>query len=250
MIRLLTLVTWTAGLGAVIVLAVGPSEALGWRPITDIAGPAGGDPLVLATDVARIVVAALAARLAVLTVAALVAEALGSARVAARLVAPLPRAIGSQIRRAGVVAAVGAVVLVPAGGSAGATDPGEPPVAVMTHMGPATSSTSPTTGHPPASMTHLGDEPVLGARHEVLDAPPHRPRGWLHAPVAVHVVEAGDHFWSIARDVVTGHLGHPPTDREIAAYWLRLVAANLDRLVDPTEPDLIHPGLVVTLPPL
>jgi hypothetical protein len=34
------------------------------------------------------------------------------------------------------------------------------------------------------------------------------------------------------------------------AYLHRLVEANRDRLVDPANPDLVHPGQVMVLPPI
>ena len=64
-----------------------------------------------------------------------------------------------------------------------------------------------------------------------------------------HTVVAGDSFWTIAEGVVARRLGRPPSDIETADYWLRLVDANLDRLPDASDPDLIHPGQVFVLPP-
>lgn len=60
------------------------------------------------------------------------------------------------------------------------------------------------------------------------------------------VVGPGDHLWGIAEELVGGHLGHPPSDAEVTAYWLRLVTAN-PQLADP---DLLFPGDSVVLPPL
>jgi nucleoid-associated protein YgaU len=34
----------------------------------------------------------------------------------------------------------------------------------------------------------------------------------------------------------------------VADYWLRLVAANRDRLIRPGDPDLIQPGQTLLLP--
>lgn len=59
------------------------------------------------------------------------------------------------------------------------------------------------------------------------------------------VVSPGDSFWSIAELQVAGPTGGAVADELVAPYWRRLVAANLDLVVDP---DLIHPGQVLRLP--
>ena len=60
-------------------------------------------------------------------------------------------------------------------------------------------------------------------------------------------VAVGDSFWSIAERQVTTQLGRAPTDTEVVEPWLALIDANRDRLVDPTDPDLLHPGQVLRL---
>ncbi len=62
------------------------------------------------------------------------------------------------------------------------------------------------------------------------------------------MVRGGEHFWSIASDRLAEHLGRGPDDREVVRYWLELIDSNRDRLVDPSDPDLIHPGLELVLP--
>lgn len=60
-------------------------------------------------------------------------------------------------------------------------------------------------------------------------------------------VEPGDHLWAIARHVVTATSpGAGNTD--VGAYWIRLIEANLGVVGE--NPDLIHPGQVIVLPPL
>lgn len=64
------------------------------------------------------------------------------------------------------------------------------------------------------------------------------------------VVEPGDHLWSIAARTVAEHRGVPVRDlapRQIAPYWVRVVAANRDRLPS-DDVDLVYPGDVVVLP--
>lgn len=61
-------------------------------------------------------------------------------------------------------------------------------------------------------------------------------------------VQPGDHLWSVAVRVLDDELGQPSSDDEVATYWRRLVEANLDRLADPANPDLIFPGQVLAVP--
>jgi nucleoid-associated protein YgaU len=67
-----------------------------------------------------------------------------------------------------------------------------------------------------------------------------------------HRVVGGDNLWAIARDHLSrqrsGGSGEP-TNHEVAAYWLKVVQANRDRLRS-GDPDLIYPGERVTLPPV
>ena len=68
----------------------------------------------------------------------------------------------------------------------------------------------------------------------------------------VHVVRPGEHLWAIARGVVAEAGGRDPgavPPRAVAPYWLRLVEANRDGLAS-GDPDRIHPGERVVLPPL
>lgn len=69
------------------------------------------------------------------------------------------------------------------------------------------------------------------------------------APIVAptHTVVAGESFWTVATEVV-GATGERGTDA-VAAYWTRLVDANADRLVQPGNPDLVHVGQVLVLPP-
>jgi hypothetical protein len=60
-------------------------------------------------------------------------------------------------------------------------------------------------------------------------------------------VRPGDHLWSVAVRVLE-EAGAPGGDYEVAQYWLRLIEANAERLVDPANPDLIFPGQVFALP--
>lgn len=61
-------------------------------------------------------------------------------------------------------------------------------------------------------------------------------------------VARGEHLWGIAAEVLTDHLGRPPTDGETARYWRVLIEANRSRLVVPDDPDLILPGQRLVVP--
>jgi len=72
-------------------------------------------------------------------------------------------------------------------------------------------------------------------------APPTEPAA---AGARDHVVEPGDHLWSLAEQRLTEALARPVTDAEVAPYWRRVVAANPQL----TDPDLVFPGDAVHLP--
>lgn len=63
------------------------------------------------------------------------------------------------------------------------------------------------------------------------------------------VVLRGDTLWSIAAEHLAAGTGTPPTDAEVAAYWVTLIDENRPTLAS-GDPDLIFPGEVVRLPPL
>jgi nucleoid-associated protein YgaU len=64
--------------------------------------------------------------------------------------------------------------------------------------------------------------------------------------VASYTVVAGDNFWSIATGVIASHRTATPS--EIGPYWLRLIAANADRLIERGNPNLIRPGQELIIP--
>lgn len=71
---------------------------------------------------------------------------------------------------------------------------------------------------------------------------PVAPTTWTVAP--------GESLWSIAEDLLADTWPRHPTDAEIDPFWRTLVERNRSRLIDPTDPDLIHPGQVFEVPPL
>jgi hypothetical protein len=65
---------------------------------------------------------------------------------------------------------------------------------------------------------------------------------------ARHVVEAGESFWTVAEDLVLVDTDGAGADLAvIAETWQQLIDHNADILVDPGNPDLLHPGQVVDL---
>lgn len=93
--------------------------------------------------------------------------------------------------------------------------------------------------------------PALDKEPPAATAPPAVERPRAPGPSADHMwtVAPGDHFWSIAQRHVARSAPRPSRLR-VARYWLRLVESNRSRLVDPANPDLLHPGQVLRLPPL
>jgi hypothetical protein len=66
----------------------------------------------------------------------------------------------------------------------------------------------------------------------------------------LHEVERGENLWEISRNHLASATGRDPAEigtREVAAYWLRVVAANRARLRT-GNPDLIYRGESVRLP--
>jgi nucleoid-associated protein YgaU len=66
----------------------------------------------------------------------------------------------------------------------------------------------------------------------------------------IHRVAPGESLWTIARANLARGTGRNPaqlSNREVAVYWVRMVAANRARLRS-GNPDLIYPGEYVRLP--
>jgi hypothetical protein len=136
-----------------------------------------------------------------------------------------------------------------------AQDP-DPPTATMTSTARDTptavmarSATEDTENPHAAVMARLPAEDAPPARRAppapaapVAADPAHRT-----APPSAWTVEAGDSFWSIAAEAVAP-AGTEPNDRQVMAYWRRLVEANRGRLIDPGNPDLLVPGQELVLP--
>ena len=123
---------------------------------------------------------------------------------------------------------------------------------------PATPTSTPTTSEPgtnappttpevegPAVTSAAGSLPSTareGVGNNGGPAPGVVPHG-----IPYTVVE-GDHLWGIAERCMR-MLGHEqPGEAEIRTYWLALIEANTDRMVEPGNPDLLLPGQQLVLP--
>lgn len=62
-------------------------------------------------------------------------------------------------------------------------------------------------------------------------------------------VQQGDSLWVISAQHLTSGLNRAPTQAEIRDHWHATIEANLPNLRS-DDPDLIHPGEVITLPAL
>jgi hypothetical protein len=235
--------------------------------------PATDELLALLTWGTAIVAIALLGLLAVV----FGAELLRRRHRAARLVAALDRTVPIAVRTA-VVAAITLVTALVGVRPAGSTDTVRGWLDGSTTTTTTTAAPVPSTTRPPTSSTTTTtlSGPTVLAPPVVLD-PPVTPRdvdrratapdapapapARTHAPVAnpspapapapppvvagtSYVVVPGDCLWSIAAH----RLGPGADARSIDAGWRAIYAANRVAIGD--DPNLIHPGLTLTLPPL
>jgi nucleoid-associated protein YgaU len=275
----LRLATALGALAAVVAVLHAAGGALPAPPWTDPGGWsawAAGDPLAAAFGVVR--VAALAAAWWVLgtTVLALAARALRWRTVLAltdRLVVPALRRSVQGALGVGLVAATLAGPVRPV-----AADPWPAPAAATAVAGEgsaveltvaAVAAEAPAAAPGSATLRRLAAAPASSGTATLRLLPPgpaeeHAGGGTAHlrrleagpaasrpeAAEATHRVGSGEHFWSIAADVVRDALGRPGDEVEVGRYWDALLAANRDRLADPANPDLVFPGQALRLPPV
>jgi nucleoid-associated protein YgaU len=212
--------------------------------IDGLAGP-GGDPAEwlrtsspeeVVAGAVRLVAVGCAWWLLVSTVlyaAALAAGRATLARALCRLVLP---AVRGPVERALAVSMMATATF--GTGLSGIAAAGEPPPPATLEVrdGRAvdalpTPAPPPTTTGPPASVS----PPTTP-----LPAPGPPPAPAEAAPV-VHVVAAGESLWTIAA-------AHVEPGADVAQHWARVVEANRATLRS-GNPNLIHPGEAITLPP-
>ena len=225
-----------------------------------------GTPEATAVAVVRTVGLTLGWYLVVATVAGTVARSVGSAR-AVRIADVVA---GPSLRRV-LNANVGASLAVTPAAWAEPAAPAEelPPAtirllpdggrasvhAARTDRAPAdTTTTSPPAGSPVEEQP-TPPPPAPAAMAEPAPPPDPSPPATVPAPPvppapdeATWTVAGGEHFWSIAAQVLATAWSRPPTDDEIDPYWRALVEANRSRLRDPRNADLLFTGQVLALP--
>ena len=124
---------------------------------------------------------------------------------------------------------------------------------------PAIAAPAPAPGDPPAAAVVLPPVPLVGVPAAPADArppvdataPPAQEQMPMTDPITgavasdevVHVVVPGDSLW----DLAAARAGAAADDRDVHAYWVRVIEANE---VPSGDPDLIHPGDRIVLPPL
>lgn len=96
----------------------------------------------------------------------------------------------------------------------------------------------------------LAPAPGTATMRPVPDDPPPPPAPPVDRPATTWTVTPGDSLWSIAEEVLADAWARSPTGAEVDPFWRALVERNRGRLPDPGDPDLIHPGQVLELPPL
>ena len=242
--RLLTALAGEAGLLAVLVV-VGRDHP-GSPPLTGWAGGSLGrwvaarEPLDAAAGIGRHLAIALAAYVVGVTLLHLLAVITRGHRL--RRVAAV---LGPQF-----LVGLAATATIGTGPALAAESPADP-LPVASGAGATMEVVDPDSG--PAAAGHRGpDVAAVGAGASPAGTRGPGPRtAAAPPPTQVNrdvVVQPGDSMWSIARHELRGRLGRPPTNAEVDPYWRSLIEANRDRLVEPGNPDLIHPGQTFTLP--
>ena len=114
---------------------------------------------------------------------------------------------------------------------------------------PAGPPASTTTSRPPTSTTK---PPTSTTRPPAGGGKAPSPTSPQRGEQSTHTVVEGDNLWVISRNRLAQVLQRPASqlsDHEIAAYWMRVIAANQGHLRS-GDPDLIFPGEVIQLPPI
>ena len=120
------------------------------------------------------------------------------------------------------------------------------------HVAPTTTTT--TSSSPPHAPPTTPARPAAPSQRSQPSQPSSSPAPSTSQPapipisptrsVDVYVVRSGDCLWRIA----ARHLGAGATNAAIDAAWRAIYAVNRAAIGD--DPNLIHPGLTLTLPPL
>ena len=227
-------------------------------------------PEVMSLALVRLAALATGWYLAVCTLALAFTRPFARSRVAAAAARATPAVVRSVVSGGGGLGLAAGALLgtLPSAGAAVTGLAPRPAAATVVRApqdpGPPTATMTRSTHDPPtAVMTRSPTDDIVNPPTAVMarlppeGAPPSAPRA---PPVpatadAAHAnpfrsswtVEAGDSFWSIAAETVAP-AGGQPNDRQVRAYWRRLVEANRSRLIDAGNPDLLVPGQQLVLP--
>lgn len=170
-------------------------------------------------------------------------------RDSVRLAELVERVAPPRLRQAlAVVAAAG--VTISSIGAVTAQRP-DPVSATVRPLHPSTSATTTTAAVvTPSTATSMIDAASLPEPTAPVTTPDAGPiAGPTVTPArAEYRVAAGDHLWGIAAQTMALTLGRSPTDVEIDPYWRSLIDLNRNRLIDPSNPDLIEIGQIFELP--
>ncbi len=187
------------------------------------------------------------------------AAGLCGASAALRLASPLTLPF---IRNLSARVVVGAVAISTLGTAVPVTASSNPPVVTglwESYPAPPAFSGGPLpVSHPPAPLPDPRPLPFPG--FNLVKTPDQRPQPGTEpsippaptrieriAPGEDYHIQPGDHLWNIARRMLAGSMPTPPTNRQVAAYWVDLVEANRDTIRS-GNPDLIYPGEKLVLP--
>lgn len=125
-----------------------------------------------------------------------------------------------------------------------------PPSTTAAPTTTAPTTTAPTTTTAPAAEPSAPDDPAASPPAPDRDPATDRaPTAERFEPGTSLEVAEGEHFWHIAEQTVRAD-DPDASAAQVTGYWVQLVDANLDILVEPGNPDLLLVGQAVELPPL
>ncbi len=204
-------------------------------------GPSGA-----ALAVVRLLVGAVLLWLAMATILQLLATWVRSLRLLADLVAPpMLRGLAGGVASLSLGLVSGPPPLMGDEPSTAVLRPLNDAPEADASVAPTSESTSTTT-----TLSPVTPAVVDSASQATPESPAAPPDAGLDGDGENYEVRPGDHLWALAAEVVGDSLGTAPSDSDVARYWKSLMSANRDRLVDPTNFDLIYPGQVLRLPPV
>jgi hypothetical protein len=200
-----------------------------------------------------------------LGVAARLGRRPGAVRLTDHLSIPLVRRLADAAAGLAVAGATLSPVAVAATPAPTTLTTPETAVVVMTDLGPAPSRSTTTTATSPetSSTTPLtvAPSPTVASSAIPTTSPPAtaatdrapatdggRSRPGATAVGSTWVIAPGDTLWHVAETSAAEKVGRAPSPAEIVEQLDRVIAANLDRLVIPGDPDLVFPGQEFVVP--